>query len=517
MCNINLSSSTLRQFIILQFLILFSFPVLAYDFTYNGEYYNIISEENCEVEITKVNTLGSTVIIDIPSTVEYNGKIYTVTAIADKAFYDCSNLSRVGIPNSITRIGEFAFRNCSSLRSVNIPNSVTSIGRSAFVLCSGLERAEFANIESICNIYFETSYSNPLYYAHNPYINGEKITDLIIPNSVTSIGKYAFYGCSGLTSITIPNSVTSIGMYAFSRCSRLTSINIPNSVTSIGWYAFQGCRGLTSITIPNSITGIECYAFSGCSGLTSITIPNSVYYINSNAFYNCSHLTSITIPNSVYYIGYNAFAGCNLTSVVIPHSVTYIMDEAFSDCSNLTLLIIGGSETEFDRSPFRNTGIEMVVLPEKYASKDESWFEMFGKNVSFYFYNNSEELDLVDDCVFSRNHEILYCGLGLLSGDYIVPETVKTIESGAFKACNKLKSVLIPNTVTEVCDDIFGGQSGVKKCAKPSTLKVPTGDNVVAINYDVYDSRIEVGFVYTRNKRAVYFAPTQLPDDYVLH
>ncbi|MDE6403177.1 MAG: leucine-rich repeat domain-containing protein, partial [Muribaculaceae bacterium] len=128
MSNINLSSSTLRQFIILQFLILFSFPVLAYDFTYNNLKFNIISKENCEVEITEVST--NSIEIDIPSTVEYNGKIYKVTAIANKAFYDCSNLSRVGIPNSITRIGEFAFRNCSSLRSVNIPNSVTSIGRS---------------------------------------------------------------------------------------------------------------------------------------------------------------------------------------------------------------------------------------------------------------------------------------------------------------------------------------------------------------------------------------------------
>ena len=134
---------------------------------------------------------------------------------------------------------------------------------------------------------------------------------------MTTIGDYAFSGCSGLTSVTIPNSVTSIGSSAFSSCSGLTSVTIPNSVTSIGDDAFRGCSGLTSVTIPNSVTSIGWYAFYGCSGLTSVTIPNSVTSIGSSAFAYCRGLTSVTIPNSVTSIGYCAFSGCTgLTSVI---------------------------------------------------------------------------------------------------------------------------------------------------------------------------------------------------------
>ena len=137
---------------------------------------------------------------------------------------------------------------------------------------------------------------------------------------VTSIGRSAFSGCSGLTSVTIPNSVTSIGQGAFSDCSGLTSVTIPNSVTSIGWSAFRGCSGLTSVTIPNSVTSIGYCAFDGCSGLTSVTIPNSVTSIGGFAFADCSGLTSIEIPNSVTSIGDGtALMGCSrLYSIKLP-------------------------------------------------------------------------------------------------------------------------------------------------------------------------------------------------------
>ena len=179
----------------------------------------------------------------------------------------------------VTSIGSLAFYKCSYLTSVTIPNSVTSIGYDAFYGCSGL-------------------------------------TSITIPNSVTSIGNNAFDGCSGLTSVTIPNSVTSIGEYAFQNCSGLTSITIPNSVTSIGYSAFYGCSGLTSITIPNSVTSIGKWAFWYCSGLTSITIPNSVTSIGEYAFAYCSGLTSVTIPNSVTSIGNHAFDGVDIPTII---------------------------------------------------------------------------------------------------------------------------------------------------------------------------------------------------------
>ena len=162
------------------------------------------------------------------------------------------------------------------------------------------------------------------------------LTNITIPNSVTSIGSGAFCNCSGLTSITIPNSVASIGERTFQNCSSMTSITIPNSVTSIGKYVFFGCIGLTSVTIPNSVISIEDGAFLTCSGLMSITIPNSVTSIKRYAFEYCSGLKSVNIPESVTSIASSAFHGCSgLTSITIPNSVTRIEGRAFAECPEL--------------------------------------------------------------------------------------------------------------------------------------------------------------------------------------
>ena len=191
------------------------------------------------------------------------------------------NIVNFTLLEGVTSIGVGALYKCRSLTSVTIPKSLTYIGGDSFFLCEGLTAVHISDMGTWCMINFE---DNPLYYAHHLYLNGEEIKDLVIPNSVTSIGNNAFYGCSGLTSVTIPNSVKSIGERAFRDCSGLTSVIIPNSVTSIGNEAFSGCSGLTSVSIPNSVTSIGIYAFYGCSGLTSVTIPNSVTSIGDGAF-----------------------------------------------------------------------------------------------------------------------------------------------------------------------------------------------------------------------------------------
>ena len=234
---------------------------------------------------------GAAVII---STLKYQGRTMDVTSIKDEAFMNCSVLTSVTIGNGVTSIGSYAFSSCSGLTSVTIPGSVKSIGREAFYHCYGLTSVHITDLAAWCKISFsDYAYSNPLSYAHHLYLNNQEITDLVIPDGVTSIGMWAFYGCSSLTSITIPNSVTSIGEGAFYECSGLTSVTIPNSVTSIGNYAFQNCSGLTSVTTPNGVTSIGAWTFSGCSVLTSVTIPNSVTSIEYYAFRGCSSLTDV--------------------------------------------------------------------------------------------------------------------------------------------------------------------------------------------------------------------------------
>jgi len=194
----------------------------------------------------------------------------SVTTIGSVAFRYCTGLTSVTIPNSVTSIGENAFSECYSLTSVTFPNSVTSIGALAFSRCWGLTSVHITDLAAWCKIVFSSSDTNPLSYAHHLYLNGEEVKDLVIPNSVITIGDYCFESFTSLTSVTIPNSVTNIGSCAFSYCTGLSSVTIPNSVTNIGYATFWGCSGLTSVTIPNSVTNIESGAFLDCAKLEEV-------------------------------------------------------------------------------------------------------------------------------------------------------------------------------------------------------------------------------------------------------
>jgi|GEM_PF-5494341 len=273
-----------------------------------------------------------------------------ITKIEKGMFTGCDRLIGIVLPNSVTSIGERAFEGCSGLDSVTIPNCVTSIGERAFESCSALKEIHISDLNAWLNIKMD----GYLTASRGIYLNGSKLEgNLVIPEGVKKIRKYAFYNCEGLTSVTIPNSVTSIGEDAFYSCYSLTSVTIPNSVTSIGGDAFYGCKGLTSVTIPDSVISIGGGAFYSCYSLTSVTIPDSVTSIGDYTFCNCEGLTSVTIPNSVTSIGYSAFCNCEgLTSVTIPNSVTSIGYYAFSDCDSLTSVTIPNSVTRIKSGAF---------------------------------------------------------------------------------------------------------------------------------------------------------------------
>ena len=423
--------------------------------TYRDLEYSVLDDGT--VEITDYN--GSAKTVDIPEKI--NGKSVTsigdcafryctslksitipnsVMEIGSSAFSGCSSLTSITIPNSVTEIGVYAFKGCTSLTSITIPNSVTNIGDSTFWGCSSLTAiyvtVDNKNYTSVNGVLFNKDKTALIYYpagkTDKSYnitnsvtsigdyaFNGcSSLTSVTIPNSVTEIGGSAFVGCASLKSITMPNSVTSIGDMAFYKCSSLTSITIPDSVTSIGSSAFSDCSKLRSITIPNSVTSIGAWAFNGCTGLTAINvamenqnyvspdgvlynkdkttiicypagkkgnnykIPDGVTEIGSIAFSRCSSLTSVTIPNSVTSIGSGAFNGCtSLTRVTIPNSVTKIGWNAFSGCTSLTSITIPNSVISIDWYAFRGcTSLKSITIPNSVTS--------IGKNAFGYYYDN---------------------------------------------------------------------------------------------------------------------------------
>ncbi|MCH5311368.1 MAG: leucine-rich repeat domain-containing protein [Prevotella sp.] len=267
----------------------------AYDVAVENEdgktiYYNYINNST-ELEVTYSYSYRYSGDIKIPETVTILNKTRKVTSIDKDAFYDCSGLTSVTIPSSVTSIGNSAFFCCSGLTSITIPSSVTSIGSYAFEGCSGLKKVVVKDLAAWYGISFGSYYSNPLSCAKHLYSDEDtEITDLVIPEDVTSINSYTFSGCSGLTSVTIPSSVASIDQDAFYGCSGLTSVTIPSSVASIDQGAFYGCSGLTSVTIPASVTSIGSYAFDYCNNLADfvslIEEPFGVDYIVSDLVYN---------------------------------------------------------------------------------------------------------------------------------------------------------------------------------------------------------------------------------------
>lgn len=324
---------------------------------------------------------------------------------------------------------------------------------------------------------------------NNAFEDCSKLTNIFIPNTISSIGEDAFRGCN-FKSISIPHSVTSIGDYAFSFCNELTNITMSNNVTSIARYLFLYCDGLSDFSIPNSAISIGEGAFRGCTGLTSITIPNSVKFIDSNAFQDCTALVNIKIPKSVTDIGSSIFSGCTSLSslivddentvfdsrdncnaiiktasnmlvtgcpnTVIPNSVTSIDSWAFSDCTGLTSITIPKSVTFIDNWAFRGcTGLTNLTIPRTLKSIRSQSFSGCTELCSIVVEEGNVTYDSRNECnaIIETSTNTLVMGCK----NTIIPNTIKSIGSYAFQGCIGLVSVTIPYSITSIGIDAFEG------------------------------------------------------------
>ena len=434
------------------------------DFQYTDDqgtwYFDLIDESGNKVDASTLSSIMSTNSVSslgattLDSTDNYSAKLnqfepknFVTTVVIPKYL----GISQDSNKYAVTSIGQGAFWSCSVLTTITIPDSVTSIGDgdSAFPSCINLASITVSKgntvYHSTGNCLIET--------VSKTLIAGCKNSVIPTDGSVTSIGMSAFDGCIGLTSITIPDSVTSIGDCAFSNCSGLTSITIPDSVTSIGEFVFRGCSGLSSINVDSknpkyhsarnclietasktliagcknseiptdgSVTSIGSTAFSNCHSLTSITIPDGVTSIGDSAFYDCYGLTSITIPDGVTSIGYGAFWSCSvLTTITIPDSVTSIGMIAFKYCEGLTSVVIKGKITEIPYQCFGDcSSLESIVLPSSITTIGNTAFSGCSKLTTIYV--DSADATAITGLGFTKVDDTLYDenGIANASGKY---------------------------------------------------------------------------------------------------
>lgn len=588
----------LRKFLT-TLLLLCTAVVAAHDFEVDGIYYNILSEEDKTVEVTyygsnyNYQTNEYTGHVIIPEKITYNNTTYIVASIKEYTFSMCEQVTGVTIPSTIKSIGTAAFsvnqaggvdfsdvyitdlaawcsidfaNNASNPlcfaenfylngnlitdivlpegvedikdyafynfygESVSIPSSVKTIGTDAFYN-GAIKNVYISDLAAWCNIDFN---SNPLNNAESLYLDGDLITDLIIPEGVTEIKALAFNGCGSIESLSISQSTTSIANNAFANCSNIVKITvaegnttydsrencnaiietatkrlilgcenstIPNSVEIIGSRAFLGC-GTSQMEIPNSITTIEEYAFYNCTSLKSIAIPNSVVSIGNNVFshcsclesviisnsiktvepntfYYCTSLTNVTIPEGVTSIGSKAFSYCNtLNSITIPSSITKIDYEAFSGCSNLKLVYNNSSlNIKFDtNNGYVGCYANSIISPSDDIQGDYIFRTTNGIHTLIAYTGNDKDLILPENYKgekYAINERVFRENSNINS--VIISDGVTNIGTYSFKGCYNLAKITIGKNVANIEDYAFSGCSGLKCVINNSSLNITAG------------------------------------------
>ena len=339
-------------------------------FTYDGQYSDVDTKE-----LYRLFYFDESTVYALPDNIQ-NLKYITVRGgeIVASAFQKMGDIEEITLTGDITSIGNSAFSNCSSLNKLVLNCDIESIGTE---ITSRAIELHIKDLASWCGLTFGTYRDNPMYYATALYVDGEAVTDLVIPEGVTSIGNYAFNYIEFLTSVTLPSTIETIGDYAFYCCTGITEASLNEGLTSIGEAAFGFCEALTEITLPASLETLGKNAFSYCDVLTTLTFADGIALtvIPDYAFNACPITGVLEIPEGVTSIGYSAFSCLNshekakITEIVIPKTVQSIDKYAFAGCVSLVKLTIseeeGAADLRIDEKAFQDHNLTSLIIPKR--------------------------------------------------------------------------------------------------------------------------------------------------------
>ena len=388
-----------------------------------------------------------------------------------ETFDNCYNLKELSISGNGT-IGESCFSDCHELNDINLCGiGEYSFGKNAFTpyryYITGKRRVTIDDLAAWCKLNFTNGASNPLAYNADLILNGETVTELVIPESIDKVKPYSFFG-SSIKSLIVNDNVTSIGEFAFSEsrllqsaklsnnisdistgafkaCSALTSINIPDALPTINDETFSGCSSLPEIRIPETVNSIRNSAFYGCPELSEINIPDNVTSIGDNAFYDCSGASSVTFGNKIETIGKSAFERCStVTEIKLPDSVTSLGNNVFKSCSALLKVSLSNTITKIPDGAFWDcSSLPAIIIPNSVIT--------IGKN-AFNGCTSLGSIEIPDKVTAIGDYSFRYCTSlkGIAFG-----KALKTIGVGSFEDCTSLQSVNIPNNVTYLGTEAF--------------------------------------------------------------
>lgn len=425
-----------------------------------------------------------------------------VATIESSAFYNCASLKEFEFTADMTSISDSCFYGCKSLTEIYVPTAITSIGRNAFDACTALQNISIADSTSFYGANSSNAYSffaGDQVILHVCCVNGEipakwlenkmsGIAGLVVEDGITTIGANAFYSTEStqvLKQVTLPETLISLGTYAFYDCSALETINLPSQLTSIPAYCFYGCvamksieihdrimnignsafrgAGLETVVVPNSVTEMGTYVFASCPNLASVTLPGARRKIEDRTFYNCPVLTSITLPRLVDTIGESAFEKCTgLTEISWSERITTLGSKAFRGCSALQAIHIPETVTAIGTYAFADcTALTEIILPENTTSLANY---LFSGCTALQTYTVPANVTSIGNSVFAEcsalENVTLPAALQTLGEkvfyncdclqNIIIPDGAKTIGAQCFYDCDGLLSLTLPNSVTSI-------------------------------------------------------------------